>query len=218
MPRDREDRRRGISHYPHCLRLVPRVSAPWQLWVMPAAHPGNLSRRWREPQCREAERLRLLKCEADSVLGTVYSCRKTQVGRGDIEKGIDSVCHTPSWLKLVLSAFLSLTTKGVPIMPLTSVLPPEAATPTSGQPGVQGIALSLTCMTPLATEGARKAKGLWQNLCADCRARSQEWLIVVFCPWSDATYCLLKYSEHVRVAKQLGKWEGAHYGLFSSEK
>lgn len=45
-------------------------------------------------------------------------------------------------------------------MPLTSVLSPEAATPTSGQSLVQGIALSLTYMTPLATDESRKAEGL----------------------------------------------------------
>lgn len=115
-----EDGRWDIYYHPHCLRFVPRVSAPWHLWVMPAVHAGDLSWSWREPRCREAERLRLLMCEADSVLGTVYSCRKTQAGRGDIEKGINSVGHTPSWLTLILFEFLSLTTKGAPIMPLTS--------------------------------------------------------------------------------------------------
>lgn len=77
------------------------VSIPQHSWVMPTTHPGNLPWRGREHQWGEAARFRLLSCEAARVLRTVYSCSRTQVGRGNLKKGMSSVCHSSSWLNLV---------------------------------------------------------------------------------------------------------------------
>lgn len=89
------------------------VSVPQHSWVLPTARPGKVPWRWREHQCGEAERFRFLSCEAGSVLRTVYSCSRTQVGRGNFGKGMNSVCHTSSWLKLVhVAAHLSSSHRG----------------------------------------------------------------------------------------------------------
>lgn len=109
------------------------VSVLQHTWVLPTARPGKLPWRWREHQCGEAERFRLLSCEAGSVLRTVYSCSRTQVGRGNFGKGMNSVCHTSSWLKLVhVAAHLSSSHRG------------SHAHVGPAQPYVQGIATRST--------------------------------------------------------------------------